>query len=555
MRYLIYSVVLILAFAGFLSAAEIHDAIQHGDIAVVKALLESDPGLITAVDEDGWTLLHEAAYGGHSDLVELLLSKGADINAATAKGVNALGIAGERGHTEIVRILLKAGMSPLGIDQASGNNLLHAAAQCSDTAFVALALNAGVPVNSVNSIGETPLAVALFFEDMDVLRQLIRAGADVNVRDNNEFTPLWRAITTGSAAAISLLLENGARTDIPNKSTGNYPLHLAVLGGDKNIVAALLQKNVDVNITDDQGRTPLDYAHRYGHKQIARLLQSRGAISKSTVNVDVSSTWLDKPLGDKEAVLWYLGHCGYAIKTKNHVLIFDYVRRGIATTDPGLANGHVNVAELAGRNVTVFVTHEHTDHYDATIYGWLDSIPNLTYVFGFQPEQLPERARRGYSGQSYEYVAPRSNKTIGDIAVTAVRANDAGAGFVVRVDGLTIYHAGDHAGWLPNKRDGYTSEIDYIADNIGSVDVVFANATGCHMRDTVALAEGTEYTLAKLEPKVMIPTHAINGEAYYAKFAEKMKPRFPGVIYFCPLVSGDAAHYIVRDNQPRIETL
>ena len=65
-----------------------------------------------------------------------------------------------------------------------------------------------------------------------------------------------------------------------------------------------------------------------------------------------------------EALVWYLGHCGYAIKTSNHFLIFDYIELEEAPTERGLAKGFIDPEELKDMNVTVFVTHSHLDHYD-----------------------------------------------------------------------------------------------------------------------------------------------------------------------------------------------
>ena len=54
---------------------------------------------------------------------------------------------------------------------------------------------------------------------------------------------------------------------------------------------------------------------------------------------------LEKELEEKEAIIWYLGHSGWAIKTKNHLLIFDYVERGAKPAEPSLSNGYINPSE------------------------------------------------------------------------------------------------------------------------------------------------------------------------------------------------------------------
>ena len=82
-----------LAFS-FLSApcmgAEIHKASMEGDLAKVQALIAENPGLTDAKDEMGRTPLHLACYGGHTELVKLLLAKGADMEAKFPNGSTAL---------------------------------------------------------------------------------------------------------------------------------------------------------------------------------------------------------------------------------------------------------------------------------------------------------------------------------------------------------------------------------------------------------------------------------------------------------------------------------
>lgn len=58
------------------------------------------------------------------------------------------------------------------------------------------------------------------------------------------------------------------------------------------------------------------------------------------------SPGLDDPLQKGEAVVWYLGHSGWAVKTKNHLLVFDYSERAAPVSEPRLANGYINPSEI-----------------------------------------------------------------------------------------------------------------------------------------------------------------------------------------------------------------
>jgi prolyl 4-hydroxylase len=62
-----------------------HQAAQNGDVVALEAALKADKNAVHAKDENGWNPIHEAARGGHLDVVKALLNHGADINAKTDK--------------------------------------------------------------------------------------------------------------------------------------------------------------------------------------------------------------------------------------------------------------------------------------------------------------------------------------------------------------------------------------------------------------------------------------------------------------------------------------
>jgi len=209
-----------------------------------------------------------------------------------------------------------------------------------------------------------------------------------------------------------------------------------------------------------------------------------------------------------------------------------------------LANGRINPTEIAGQNVEVFVTHEHQDHFDEAIFEWNEGIDDISYVYGFEPDSLPQYQEAGYNGPGYIYTAPRSQKTVDGMEIVTLRANDAGVGFLVKVDGLTIYHAGDHAGWREGEKDGYMSEIDYISEYVDELDFAFLNVSGCHTHDECALNEGNDYPITKLKPRFLVPTHALNSEYRYTEYMEHCMERDLDVDYICAENRGDKYHYV-----------
>ena len=164
----------------------------------------------------------------------------------------------------------------------------------------------------------------------------------------------------------------------------------------------------------------------------------------------------------------------------------------------------------------------------------------MTYVYGFRPELVPEYRADGYDGPEYEYIGPREYRELDGIEIRTIEANDGGVGFMIEVDGVSFYHAGDHAGWADDEREGFFAEIDYLAPYTDGLDLAFLNVTGCHAHDPERLLEGNVYTLEAMKPDVLIPTHAIGREYVYAEAAEALAAEGVTTSVCCPMNRGDS---------------
>lgn len=485
-----------------LLADEIHDLARQGDLAGVRARIEQNPALLESKDDMGMTPLFRAVNAGHSVVTRYLIEAGANVN--TVRG--------------------------------NSTTPLHGACLRNDWEITAMLLDAGADINATDSDGQTPLGFAVRQGWDGLVGFLIERGCDVNLPGNTGVTPFMTAVDNCYAHIARRLLTGGALIDAVDDIYGRSALHRATIDGYIDMVSLLLWHGADINLADNRGFTPLQFACRHGHKSIADLLKFKGAATGDFEENFGFSGHLAKPLKDGEAVLWYLGNCGWAIKTRNNLLIFDYRGRGWDPVEPVLANGRVNPGELAGQNITLLVTHDHEDHFSPKILDLSRDMSNVKYVFGFQPDE--------YRGPAYEYVGPHESRKIGDIDVVTIASNDAGVGFLVSVDGLNIYHAGDHAGWREGEREGFTSEIDFIARHVSDVDFAFVNVTGCHVRDTVVLLESAVYTVRKLSPRVLVPTHGAKTEYVYRRVAEKPEIRNLGIKVLCAESRGDRFSYV-----------
>lgn len=211
-------------------------AVSAGDAAQVAAWLEGEPALANARNERGDSALLLAAYGRRQDIVALRLRKGAQrnifeaaavgdkervawwlqtephlLNSYSHDGWTPLHLAAFFGHQEAAQLLLSRGASLEARSKsnfASANTPLHAAAANGSTEVVGLLLAAGADVNAVDGAGYTPLHIAAHAGNTTLVELLLSRGADVGAKKGDE-TPLALAAKQGHDATAALLRQRG----------------------------------------------------------------------------------------------------------------------------------------------------------------------------------------------------------------------------------------------------------------------------------------------------------------------------------------------------------
>uniref|UniRef100_A0A8C7VBJ9 Protein phosphatase 1 regulatory subunit n=1 Tax=Oncorhynchus mykiss TaxID=8022 RepID=A0A8C7VBJ9_ONCMY len=187
----------------------LHQACIDDNVDMVTFLVEHGAA-INQPDNEGWIPLHAAASCGYMDIAEYLIGQGASVGVVNSEGETPLDIAEEEAMEE----LLKNEINRQGVDIEAARKeeeriMLRDARQW---------LNSGT-INDVRHAksGGTALHVAAAKGYAEVLKLLIQAGYDVNIKDFDGWTPLHAASHWGKEEACKILVENLCDMDLINK--------------------------------------------------------------------------------------------------------------------------------------------------------------------------------------------------------------------------------------------------------------------------------------------------------------------------------------------------
>ncbi len=252
---------------------------RHGDPGLFELLLGMGPS-----HESRAKALYWAASEGHIDLARRLLDGGADANDQSA-GM-ALGGAAYDGHLDMMELLVDRGADVNAVDRGSGGSggtALHVATRARQLEAVRLLLKAGANVNVRNKDGITPLMNAL--EEKDIVFLLIAGRADLNARTDDGVTALMLAAARHLTDMIQPLVNLGA--DINARSDRGWTPLMYAAGAidsvdDPETVQALLDKGADSNAQDRDGWTALMFSAKQGLTGAARVLVQSGADRSKT---------------------------------------------------------------------------------------------------------------------------------------------------------------------------------------------------------------------------------------------------------------------------------
>uniref|UniRef100_A0A672L4G7 Ankyrin repeat domain 28 n=1 Tax=Sinocyclocheilus grahami TaxID=75366 RepID=A0A672L4G7_SINGR len=231
--------------------------------------------------------LHLAAYHGHHHALEVLVQSLLDLDVRTPQGHTALSLAAFKGHVECVDILISQGASMMMKDYTHKRSTIHFSAMNGHSECLRLLIHNTEQQTAINirdGKGQTPLMLAVLGGHTDCVYILLSEGASVEARDKWGRTALHRGAVMGQEACVEALLQHGSSLLVQD-SRGRSPMHLAAACGHVGVLRALLktQKTVLV-LKDNCGYTPLHWACYNGHDACVELLLEHDVFQKPEGN-------------------------------------------------------------------------------------------------------------------------------------------------------------------------------------------------------------------------------------------------------------------------------
>lgn len=230
----------------------LHRAASDGDIDLVKSLVSKGTN-VNSLDEAHRTPIHSAVMQGHREVAEFLIASGADVSIKDKWGYTPIDVVGTRNRKEIVVLLIEKGAVVS----------LHIAADLGDLARVKSLIEEGADVNAENLKGETPIYIAMMSNRKDVVELLIEKGAELSMNVAAYLGDIDK-VKSFIEAGVSVNMESG-----PRKMT---PLYWAVRADHKDVAKLLIEKGADVSSAH-----LLYYVCMHDHRDLAEFLIRKGA--------------------------------------------------------------------------------------------------------------------------------------------------------------------------------------------------------------------------------------------------------------------------------------
>jgi uncharacterized protein len=211
---------------------ELFTAIHDNDLQQVSQLIEREPDVARARNQNGVSALMQAVYENKPEMVVVLRDAAGELDLCEAAAV---------GDVARLHVLL-------GRDNAQ--------------------------VHSLSSDGFTPLHLACFFRQPEAAQMLLAAGADPNSVSTHRISIIHSAAASRDSALVKLILAAGADPNVQQQG-GYTALQSAAMHNNVEMIKVLLKAGADRFIRNDEGLTAAEMALKAGATESAELLLAK----------------------------------------------------------------------------------------------------------------------------------------------------------------------------------------------------------------------------------------------------------------------------------------
>lgn len=219
----------------------LHFVALQCSVELAGLLLDAGAGVQTGAGETRMTSLHLAAVRGDVAMCQFLVGRGAEVTAETAAKITPFFTAAERGHLEAAKYF-----ASVDSEWKTRKSPIHVVAANGFTEVLTFLLAEGVDVETEDEFGLTALCVAAVRDQVEIVKKLLAAGANVNKKavESDAYSSLHYCAELGREEVAKLLIASGA--DIhATTGAGHEPFHVAAIHGHIAIISLLLENGVD----------------------------------------------------------------------------------------------------------------------------------------------------------------------------------------------------------------------------------------------------------------------------------------------------------------------
>jgi L-ascorbate metabolism protein UlaG (beta-lactamase superfamily) len=205
----------------------------------------------------------------------------------------------------------------------------------------------------------------------------------------------------------------------------------------------------------------------------------------------------------------YLYHSGFTVETDKCLLVFDYLE--------GLSE---SLIKEHPKNIFIFCSHSHQDHFNPVIFEWQKDRPDIQYILS-DDIHVPQTL----NVLNIHHLSPYDKLELGDLKIKAYNSTDIGVSFLVQVGGIRMFHAGDLNWWywieapeeMAKAEKRFKDEVQRIKGE--NIDIAFFPVDP---RLEQNYSAGGEYFIQELRPRFFIPMHFADNPEITEQFESKM---------------------------------